>query len=120
MLLDGRVESEQEIKESLAQSSAIGPGNAKRFIDCTILAVFLTDLNPSGPSRMKRVIEIEESEGSPRRYNDGYIGSLPVLTDFLVRGSRLKDVVLKAVSDSGYKGSIEVEGVREWGNKRLV
>ena len=69
--------------------------------------------------RLNRVIEVEESEGSPRQFNDGYLASLPVLTEFLGKGSVLKNLVLPLVSDSGHAATVEIEGTEAWCNKSV-
>ncbi|GMI61775.1 hypothetical protein ScalyP_jg10187 [Parmales sp. scaly parma] len=119
VLLDSQNPSQQAMKERLSTSAAMGPGNKRRFTDCSMLAVFLSDLNPSSSDRLNRVIEVEESEGSPRQFNDGYLASLPVLTEFLGKGSVLKNLVLPLVSDSGHAATVEIEGTEAWCNKSV-
>jgi len=125
VLLSSDDVAESDSKEKIAADAAIGPANGKRMSDCSLLAVFLTDLDPSGPDRIGRILEIEEGDDSPRREADGYLSSLPMLTSFLTGTTgtqftdRFKSAVLDGVSEFGGKASVESEGVRAWGNKSV-
>ena len=68
---------DQKIKTQLADTAMLGAGNAYRTRDCSALAVFLADLEPS--KRLDRLLELEKNQRHP-----GYRAMLPLATSFLM------------------------------------
>lgn len=57
----------------------LGPGNVFRALDCSAIAVFLSDLEPQ--KRIKRIVDLEKQSNSRTKE---YIATLPLISSFLM------------------------------------
>jgi len=75
--------SNDEIKSNLSQHAMLGPGNMYRTRDCSLLAVFICDVQLH--KRIPRIWQLERDSGLR---DDNYLASFPVVTSFLLSGQR--------------------------------
>jgi nitroreductase len=68
-----------EIKIHLANHAMLGPGNVFRALDCSAVAVFLSDLEPQ--KRINRIVDLEKQSNSRTKE---YIATLPLISSFLM------------------------------------
>lgn len=68
-----------DIKTRLANSAMLGPGNVFRTIDSSLVAVFLSDLEPQ--RRIQRIVDLEKKSAARTKE---YISNLPVVSSFLM------------------------------------
>jgi len=71
----------EELKGQLADTAMLGPGNAFRARDCSVLAVFLCDVQLH--KRIPRILQLEREAGLR---DANYLASFPVVTSFLLSG----------------------------------
>jgi hypothetical protein len=70
-----------ELKSQLADTAMLGPGNAFRARDCSVLAVFICDVQLH--KRIPRILQLEREAGLR---DANYLASFPVVTSFLLSG----------------------------------
>jgi nitroreductase len=68
-----------EVKTELANRAMLGPGNVFRAIDCSAIAVFLSDLEPQ--KRINRIVHLEKQSNSRTKE---YVATLPLISTFLM------------------------------------
>lgn len=104
---------DDSLKQELAQSAMIGAGNAYRAKDCSILAVFLSDLRVT-----ERISKIHQLGGG----HPDYLASMPIRTGFFlgegVLASSIKSTALEIASLSSPMP--EIEPIRSWSSKNAA
>lgn len=94
----------------------LGAGNAYRTRDCSALAVFLADLEPS--KRLKRVMELEQGKRHP-----AYRAILPLASSFLM-GEGHAATLLKQLSTSFLSSTVRqmpgIEPIQAWSYKNTA
>jgi nitroreductase len=87
--------SSGELKSQLSENAMLGPGNAFRTRDCSVLAVFICDVQLH--KRIPRILQLEREAGLR---DANYLASFPVVTSFLLSGET------SATSDGLVSGGI--------------
>jgi nitroreductase len=105
------------VLNQLAGTAMLGPGNQYRTRDCSALAVFLSDLEPS--RRIERIYELEK----PHR-NPAYLAMMPLSTSFLLgeghASTLVKQVATTLVSETTDTAMPQIEPVESWGSKQTA
>lgn len=70
-----------EVKRQLADYAMLGPGNAFRAQDCSVLAVLICDIQLH--LRIPRILQLEREAGVR---DANFLASFPVITSFLLSG----------------------------------
>lgn len=104
---------DDSLKKELADTAMIGAGNSYRVKDCSILAVFLSDLRVT-----ERIPKIHQLGGG----HPDYLASMPVRTGFFlgegVLASSIKSTALEIASLSSPMP--EIEPIRSWSSKNTA
>ena len=107
---------DQAIQVELADQAMLGAGNAFRTRDCSALAVFLADLEPS--KRLDRLLELEQGQRHP-----GYRAILPLASSFLM-GEGHASTLLKQISTTVLSSTVRqmpgIEPVQAWSYKNAA
>ena len=107
---------DQAIQVELADQAMLGAGNAFRTRDCSALAVFLADLEPS--KRLDRLLELEQGQRHP-----GYRAILPLASSFLM-GEGHASTLLKQISTKVLSSTVRqmpgIEPVQAWSYKNAA
>ena len=107
---------DKEIQAELADQAMLGAGNAFRTRDCSALAVFLADLEPS--KRLDRLLSLEKGQRHP-----GYRAILPLASSFLM-GEGHASTLLKQISTSFLSSTVRqmpgIEPVQAWSYKNAA
>lgn len=107
---------DQAIQAELADQAMLGAGNAFRTRDCSALAVFLADLEPS--KRLDRLLELEQGQRHP-----GYRAILPLASSFLM-GEGRASTLLKQISTTVLSSTVRqmpgIEPVQAWSYKNAA
>lgn len=107
---------DQAIQAELADQAMLGAGNAFRTRDCSALAVFLADLEPS--KRLDRLLELEQGQRHP-----GYRAILPLASSFLM-GEGHASTLLKQISTTVLSSTVRqmpgIEPVQAWSYKNAA
>lgn len=89
--------TDDSLKETLSRQAMIGTGNAYRCKDCSVLAIFLSDLEA-----IKRIPRIAQLETDWGRRHPNYMAILPVSTAFMLgeghAATLVKQFAMEAVS----------------------
>lgn len=105
------------LKERLAETCMLGPGNQYRTRDAPVLAVFLSDLEVT-----KRISRIEKLEKHQRDPN--YLNMLPVASSFLAGEGHAALLIKQAATDFlsyQYNKSMPcIEPVQAWSYKNTA
>lgn len=111
--------SDSELKTQLSEHAMLGPGNSFRAKDCSMLAVFICDVQLH--KRIPRILQLERESGM-RDVN--YLASFPVVTSFLLSGGGASNgVVSRAIKRvatdivSPIKPAPTIESVDAWSYK---
>ena len=99
----------------------IGKGNQYRTRDCSVLAVFCSDLRPS--LRLQRILQLEQinraSQGQGR--HPDYLAVMPISTSFMLGegylATLLKQTTMDVVSTTTMQPMPEIDPVRVWAYK---
>ena len=104
----------QGIKEDLAKTAMLGPGNIYRTIDSSAVAVFLADLEPS--KRLGRIMELEKESGVRTKQ---YLATLPVISSFLMGQGKLATMMKQAATDvmSPTQPMPTIDSIQSWSYK---
>ncbi|GKY97487.1 hypothetical protein MPSEU_000707000 [Mayamaea pseudoterrestris] len=106
--------SDQAIKEQLSQKAMIGPGNQYRCRDCSLLAVFLSDLEAG--KRISRIAQLEREWG---QRHPAYMATLPLSTAFMLgeghAATLMKQLAMDAFSLA--KPMPSIEPISVWASK---
>jgi len=104
---------DEALKARLADEAMLGAGNAFRTRDCSALAVFLADLEPS--KRLERVMTLERGRRHP-----GYRAALPLASSFLM-GEGHAATLLKQISTTLLSHTVKAmplpEPIQAWSYK---
>lgn len=96
----------------------IGKGNQYRTQDCSVLAVFCADLQPS--LRIQRILELERNHTSQPRHPD-YLATMPITTSFMLgeghAATFLKQATMEFLSASTNQPMPEIDFARVWSYK---
>jgi nitroreductase len=109
------------IKRQLADTAMLGAGNQYRTRDCSVLAVFLADLQAS--LRIQRIYQLEYQAKGVRHPN--YLAMMPLTTSFFIgeghAATLLKQVSTDLVSSLHTKLPMpEIEPVQTWAYKNTA
>jgi nitroreductase len=121
---------DQQIKEQIASTAMIGKGNQYRTRDCSALAVFCSDLQPT--LRIQRILQMERnhcrnlsknassSSQPPYRHPD-YLATMPISTSFMFGeghlATLLKQATMGYISSNTKQAMPEIDPVRVWAYK---
>jgi nitroreductase len=102
----------QAIKDKLSEEAMLGPGNQYRTRDASVLAVFLTDLEPR--KRIDRIYQLEQGHRNPN-----YLSSLAMTSSFLIgeghAATMIKGIATNLLSE--VQPMPVVDPVKSWGYK---
>lgn len=105
------------VKESLAEKAMLGKGNQYRVKDCSVLAVFLSDLEAD--LRLNRVIEMERQH---QQRHPSYLATLPLSASFLMgqghAATFIKQISTNLLSD--FRPTPEIEPIQAWSYKNTA
>lgn len=97
----------------------LGPGNQHRTRDCSLLAVFLADLETS--KRIPRIHALEKEWG--HRYG-GYLSTMPTTTAFLLNeghaATLLKQSAAAVVAAAKNQAMPQMEPIQVWATKQTA
>lgn len=106
------------VRQRLANDAMLGAGNAHRTRDCSALAVFLADLEPS--KRLDRIMALEEG----RRHAAAYRAALPTTAAFWLgeghAATWLKQASAAVLSHTTTRPMPGIEPVRAWAYKNTA
>lgn len=103
-----------QVKEALAKSAMLGPGNMFRANDASAIAVFLSDLEPH--KRLDRIVELERNAGV--RTKD-YLAMLPVISTFLMGEGTVARMMKQVATDimSPVQPMPTIDSIQAWSYK---
>jgi nitroreductase len=110
----------QNLKQKLAKTSMLGPGNIYRTIDSSAIAIFLSDLQPH--KRLPRIIQLEK-EANIRNNNKirtkQYMDALPIASTFLMGEGNVATFMKQIVTDmmSPIQPMPSIDNVQSWSFK---
>jgi nitroreductase len=100
----------------------IGKGNQYRTRDCSVLAVFCSDLQPS--LRIQRILELEQrhrAESQAQGRHPDYLATMPISTSFMLGeghlATLLKQTTMDFISSTTSTPMPEIDPVRVWAYK---
>jgi nitroreductase len=104
----------QTIKEKVANSAMLGPGNMFRTRDASAIAVFLADLEPH--KRLDRIVELERKSGVRTK---PYLASLPIVSTFLMGQGRVATLMKQVATDlmSPAQPMPTIDSIQAWSYK---
>jgi nitroreductase len=109
---------DRKLKDEIAEKAMIGKGNQHRTRDCSVLAIFCSDLQPS--MRIPRILELERSHTSQPRHPD-YLAMMPITTSFMLGEGHvatfLKQAAMEVLSLSTNQPMPDVDFARVWSYK---
>jgi nitroreductase len=112
------------VKQELREQVMIGASNQYRVQDCSVLAVFLTDLQPT--HRIQHVHQLEKQWSMKQAVSNGgrhpmYLATMPLTTSFLIgQGSlatTVKQTATQILSQFGSEPMPTIDPVESWGYK---
>jgi nitroreductase len=104
----------QDVKDALADEVMLGAGNQYRVRDCSVLAVFLSDLEAG--KRIQRVYQLEKEWG---KRHPNYMAIMPMSSSFLLGEGHAATFAKNLATDimSQVKPMPKIESTREWSYK---
>lgn len=106
-----------EVKEQLAANAMLGAGNAYRVQDCSALAVFLADGEPS--RRVDRIMGLEKGQRHP-----AYRAAMPLASSFLMgeghAATLLKQLSTTLLSQNLGQPMPGIESLQAWSYKNTA
>lgn len=104
----------QRIKEELAESAMLGPGNIFRTKDASVVAVFLADLEPH--KRIDRIMKLESESGVRTKQ---YLATLPVVSSFLMGQGKVATLLKQVATDimSPAQPMPTIDSIQAWSYK---
>jgi nitroreductase len=104
----------QELKDTLSEHAMMGPGNQFRVQQSSVVAVFLSDLEPT-----KRVNRIHQLEKDFRHPN--YRASFPLSTSFLIGEGHAANLIKGIATNfmSSVSPMPEIDPVQAWSYKNM-
>ena len=104
----------QRIKENLAKTAMLGPGNIYRTIDSSAIAVFLSDLEPQ--KRLDRIMELEKESGVRTKQ---YLATLPIISSFLMGQGKVATIMKQVATDvmSPAQPMPTIDSIQAWSYK---
>lgn len=104
--------SSQQIKDELSAEAMLGIGNQYRVSDSSVVAVFLSDLEPT--KRINRIYELEKGHR-----NANYRASFPLSTSFLIGEGHVASWMKDAATTwlSAVQPMPVIEPVQAWAYK---
>jgi nitroreductase len=115
------------IKRKLSENVMCGIGNQYRVLDCSLLAVFLSDFEPT--SRIQRVYQLEkqwrQTQIKPRSgRHPSYLSTMPLVTSFLLGqgtvATALKQSTMNIMSRIAPDPMPSIDGIEAWGCKNTA
>jgi nitroreductase len=113
---------DEPIKQEIASVAMIGKGNQYRTRDCSVLAVFCADLQPS--LRIRRILQLEQlhmAKSQVQGRHPDYLATMPISTSFMFGEGHLatlvKQTALDFISSATSKPMPEIDPVRVWAYK---
>jgi nitroreductase len=109
------------LKNEIAGKAMIGKGNQYRARDCSTLAIFCSDLQPS--TRISRILELERNHTSQPRHPD-YLAMMPISTSFMIgeghAATFLKQAAMEFISSSTNQPMPDIDFARVWSYKNTA
>ena len=107
----------KSFKEKLADVAMMGPGNQFRTRDCSVLAVFLGDLEAS-----RRIERINELEKAAKIRHQNYIVNMPLITNLFLGQGRAATLLKQASTNllSQFEPAPEIESIGSWSAKNTA
>mmetsp|Transcript_7249 Transcript_7249/g.9453 ORF Transcript_7249/g.9453 Transcript_7249/m.9453 type:complete len:266 (+) Transcript_7249:54-851(+) len=104
----------KNIKDALSDQVMLGAGNQFRVKDCSVLAVFLADLEAG--KRIKRIYQLEQDAGGR---HPNYMASMPIASSFLLGEGHAATFAKNLTTEimSKIKPMPQIESSREWSYK---
>jgi nitroreductase len=106
-----------DLKEQLAATAMLGAGNSYRVRDCSALAVFLADGEPS--RRVDRIMALEKGQRHP-----AYRAAMPLASSFLMgeghAATLLKQLTTTLVSQTLGQAMPGIESLQAWSYKNTA
>lgn len=104
----------QIVKDELAKTAMLGPGNMYRTRDASAIAVFLSDLEPH--KRLDRIVKLERNSGVRTK---PYLASLPIVSTFLMGQGRVATMMKQVATDlmSPAQPMPTIDSIQAWSYK---
>lgn len=92
----------------------LGPGNIYRTMDASVMAVFLSDLEPH--KRLERIIELEKNSNVRSKQ---YMASFPIASTFLMGQGKVATLMKQIATDvmSPVQPMPNIDSVKSWSYK---
>jgi len=107
----------QKIKQNIADEAMLGPGNQYRTSDCSVLAAFLADLEPS-----KRIDRIQRLEKDESKRHSSYLSVMPLTVSFLLGEGHAATALKHAATSivSPVLPAPQIEATDAWSTKQTA
>jgi nitroreductase len=105
------------VKDLVAQGSMLGPGNQFRTKQCSVLAVFLSDLEAG--KRIQRIHQLETAAGNR---HPNYMAMMPLTVSYLLGEGHAATALKQAAGTflSEFKPMPQPEGIHPWSYKNTA
>ena len=102
----------QDVKDTLSDHAMLGAGNKFRIRQCSAVAVFLSDLEPT--KRVNRIYQLEKDHRHPN-----YRASFPLSTSFLLGEGHAANFIKGVATNflSSISPMPQIESVQAWSYK---